>query len=308
VAQAWLEINPDWVVGDELYTAVSIAPDYIDAHLARAEYRLNRNVPEGVVKDAEGALAVNPDSGIAYYYLAAAYILLEQPVEALEAAQKAQELNPAILENYFILGQAMVENDLLVEALSPLQTYLDYVNDNGMAWYLNGLARQAAGDYESAIDDFDSAFELREDLVEVHYYKGLSLLALGDYENALERLISAGRHFPKWFDVHVALTQAYYVNEDYKNANTTIVEAKSIAKTDQQLAVFYYWRALTFEELGYLEQAEMDWNALLELPSGSIPQDLSAAAVTHLRNLAATPTIPFPSPTRYPTMTSSPYP
>jgi tetratricopeptide (TPR) repeat protein len=308
VAQAWLALNPDWVVGDELYKAVSIAPDFIGGHLARAEYRLNRNVPEGVVSDAEAVLAINPDNGMAYYYLASAYLLLDRPAEALDAAIRAQELDSTILENYVVLGQAMVENDRLVDALSPLQTYLDFVDDNGMAWYLSGRARQAAGDHAGALGDFGIAIELREDLLDIYYYSGLSYLALGDIENALKQLRIAGKLFPSWFEVQVALTEAYYKNENYKDANNTIVEAKSSAKTDQQLAFFYYWRAYTFEMMGYLEQAEMDWNALLDLPPGSAPQVLSAEAVTHLRNLAVTPTIPFPSPTHYPTMTPSPPP
>ena len=300
LAQAWLVINPYWVVGDELYKAVSMAPDFIEGHLARANYRLNRNVPEGVVNDAEAVLAINPENGMAYYYLAAAYLLLEQPTEALEAAKRAQELDPTILENYLVLGQAMIENDMSVDALSPLQTYLDFVDDNGLAWYLNGRARQAAGDHHGALDDFELASELREDLLDIYYYSGLSYMALGDLENGLYQLRIAGQHFPRWFEVQVALTEAYFRIEDYDNANKTIVEVRGSAKTDQQLAVFYYWRAYTFEMLGHREQAEMDWNALLDLPSGSVSQTLTAAAVTHLRNLAATPTIPVPSPTPTP--------
>jgi tetratricopeptide (TPR) repeat protein len=308
LAQAWLVINPDWVVGDELYKAVSMAPDFIDGHLARADYRLKRNIPEGVVNDAEAVLAINPDNGMAHYYLASAYLLLEEPTEALDAAKRAQELDPTILENYFVLGQAMIENDMLVDALSPLQTYLDFVDDNGMAWYLNGRARQAAGDHPGALGDLETALELREDLLEIYYYSGLSYMAMGDIENGLDQLRIAGEAFPSWFDVQVALTEAYFQNEDYKNANNTIIEARPSAKTDQQLAVFFYWRAYTFEMMGYSEQAEMDWNALLDLPQGSVPQTLSAAAVTHLRNLAATSTAPFPTPTHYPTMTPSPSP
>lgn len=306
LAQAWLEINPDWVVGDELYTAVSIAPDYIEGHLARAEYRLYRNVPEGVLNDAQAALEINPDNGMAYYYLASAYMLLEQYEEALEAAQKSAELDATILENYFVLAQAMVANDMLVEALSPLQTYLKYEKENGMAWFLDGRGKQAAGDHQGALDDFEVALELRPDILEINYYRGLSYMAIGDIENGLDRLQVSGQHFPKWFDVQVALVNAYYQNDEYKTANTLIVESRSLAKTNEQLAVFYYWRALTFEMMGYLEQAEMDWNALLDLPSLTTPQDLAAAAVRHLKDLEATPTAPLPTPTRYPTWTPTP--
>jgi tetratricopeptide (TPR) repeat protein len=306
LAQAWLAINPDWVVGDELYKAVSIAPDFIEGHLARAEYRLIRNVPEGVISDAQAALEVNPDNGMAYYYLASAYLLLEQYDDALEAAQKAQELDATILENYFVLAQAMAYNDMLVEVLSPLQIYLKYEKENGVAWFLNGRGRQAAGDHAGSLEDFETALELRPDLFEINYYRGLSYLAMGDVEDGLDRLKVSGQHFPNWFDAQVALTDAYYQNGDYKTANQTIIDARSLAKTDEQLAVYYYWRALTFEMMGYLEQAEMDWNALLELPSLSTPQNLAAEAVRHLQDLKATPTAPVPTPTHYPTRTPTP--
>ena len=102
------------------------------------------------------------------------------------------------------------------------------------------------------------------------------------------------------------LTDAYYQNGDYKAANQTIIDASAIAKTDEQLAVFYYWRALTFEMMGYFDQAKMDWNRLLELPSLTTPQDLATEAVRHLQGLQGTPTAPIPTPTRYPTWTPTP--
>jgi tetratricopeptide (TPR) repeat protein len=306
LAEAWLGINPDWIVGDELYTAVSLAPDFIDGHLARAEYRLNRNIPEGVVNDAKAVLAINPDNGMAYYYLASAYLLMGKNEEALEAAQKAQELDATILENYFVLAQAMVANDMLVEALSPLQTYLTYEKENGVAWFLSGRGKQAAGNYTGALEDFETALELRPDLYEINYYRGLSYMAIGDIEKALDRLKVSGQHFPKWFEAQVALTDAYYRNGDYKTANQTIIDARANAKTDEQLAVFYYWRALTFEMMGFSEQAKMDWNALLELPSLTTPQNLAAEAIRHLQGLKGTPTAPVPSPTHYPTWTPTP--
>jgi tetratricopeptide (TPR) repeat protein len=200
----------------------------------------------------------------------------------------------------------MVANDMLVEALSPLQTYLTYEKENGVAWFLSGRGKQAAGNHVGALDDFETALELRPDLFEINYYRGLSYMAVGDIENGLDRLKVSGQHFPKWFDAQVALTDAYYQNEDYKGANETIIDARGAAKTDEQLAVFYYWRALTFEMMGVLGQAEMDWNALLELPSLTTPQDLAAEAVRHLQSIKKTPTSPVSTPTRYPTWTPTP--
>ncbi|MGD8456501.1 MAG: tetratricopeptide repeat protein [Anaerolineales bacterium] len=306
LAEAWLGINPDWVVGDELYTAVSLAPDFIEGHLARAEYRLNRNIPNGVINDAKAVLDINPENGMAYYYLASAYLLQEENEEALEAAYKAQELDATILESYFILAQAMAANDMLVEALSPLQTYLTYEKENGEAWFLSGRGKQAAGNHNGALEDFTTALKLRPDLYEINYYRGLSYMAVGNIENALDRLKVSGQHFPKWFDAQVALTDAYYQSGEYKAANQTIVDARSSAKTDEQLAVFYYWRALTFEMMGFSEQAEMDWNALLELPSLTTPQNLAVEAARHLQELKETPAAPVPTPTRYSTWTPTP--
>ncbi len=308
VAQAWLAINPEWVVGDELYKAVSLAPDFIEGHLTRAEYRLQRNVPQGVINDAEMALSINPDSGLAHYYMAAAYLLLEQPVEALESAQKARELDPTIVENYLVLGKALIENGRTAEALSPIQTDLTYVEGDGMTWKILGRAQQAAGYHESALRVFEKALSLNNRLLEIYYYQGVSYLALGDSENALERFRRAADQFPDWFEAQVGLTQMLYESGEIVKANNIITNIVSLAKTDEQLAALYYWRALTFEELGYLDLAERDWNQLVDLPAGAAPPEWVDTALNHLRDLGTASTPATELPTRVPTMTPSPEP
>ena len=306
LAQAWLAINPEWIVGDELYTAISVSPDFIEAYLEKAKYWLFKDDPTTVINDAESALAINPDSGMAYYYLAAAYLMLERPVEALEAAQKAQELDATIIENYLVLGQAMVENDRVLDAMSPLQTYLSYVEDNSTAWYLHGRAKQAAGYHQDALDEFDKAVELQLDLFEVNYYRGISYMALNDLENAIYYFDVAVHQFPKWLEVHVALTEAYYINEDFELANKTIT-GYEYNMTEEQQAIFYYWRALTFERIGIPGQALSDWNFLLDLPTEATTSEMRTTALNHVQQLRATET-PTLSPSRTPVITMTPIP
>ena len=306
LAQAWLAINPEWIVGDELYTAVSVSPDFIEGHLERAKYRLNRNIPEKAIEDAEAALDVNPDSGWAYHYIAAAYLMLEQPVKALEAAHKAQKLDATIIENYFVLGQAMVENDLILDAMSPLQTYLGYVEDNSMAWYFHGLSMQTAGYHQGALDDFDKAIELQPDLFEVNYFRGISYLALNDLENAIDRLEVAVQRFPSWLDAYIALTEAFFLNEDFEQANQTITSFDS-GMTEEEQGIFYYWRALSFEGIGIPGQALSDWNFLLDLPTEATTPEMRATALKHIQILTA-PETPTLSPSRTPVITMTPTP
>ena len=90
----------------------------------------------------------------------------------------------------------------------------------------------------------------------------------------------------------------------------------SLAETNEQLALAYYWRALNFEERDEPDNAADSWQELLELPASAMPRQMRTEARERLSELrTATPTstasnTPTPSrtptPTRTPTITRTP--
>lgn len=300
VAQSLTAIDPDRAVGNDLFKAVSLDQKYIEAHLARAEFRLLRANPAGVENDSQAILAINPNHAWGYYYRAWALLESGEEEEALIAARRSQTLDPTILENYLVLGHALVENDLVDQALNPLQTYVNFVKDDGFAWFLIGRAYLATGNPQNALDAIETSVEYRQDFYEINYYRGAAYLDLGNYDQAITYLKSATAAYPDWFETYIALSEAYYRSGQVQDANGVVTNVVSLAKTDQQKARLYYWRALTFEELGFLELAERDWKLLLDLPSGVLSTQWLGEASQHLYSLGATPTPSVEVPTSTP--------
>lgn len=303
VAQAWLAINPDRAVGDSLFKAVSIDQEYIEAHIARAQFRLKLGNAEGVLNDAQAILNIDPDHGWGQYYLAWALLEFDRKEEALEAAQRSQELDPTILENYLVLGHALVENGLEADALAPLQTYLSFVEDSGLAWFLVGRAHLASGFPQNALDAIETSVQYRKDFYEINYYRGAAYLGIGEYDQAILYLDSAIEVFPTWYEAYIALTETYYLKGDVQEANNIITNLNSLANTDERKASLYYWRALTFEELDFLDLAERDWNLLIDLPPEVVPPEWFGEASQHLQDLGGSSDSPSSFPTRVPTRT-----
>jgi tetratricopeptide (TPR) repeat protein len=307
LAKASLVLNPDYAAGGDLEKAISLDPNYLEAHLARAEFRLFKKLYRQIIEeDAPNALEINPDCGLAYYYLAAAYLGIYEYKDALEAAQKSNELDLTIINNYYVLGYALIKTGAPEEAMAPLQTYITYVEDDMYAVYLLGQAQVAAGYFELGLENLLKAQEARKDLNEIQYHIGLAYLGMLEYEKAIEHLEIAIKKFPQWFELRVALAEAYYMTGEYLKANETI-NYVSGAVTDEQKAALYYWRGLSFEKLGNLDLAERDFRALLALPTDAVPEEWRSTVMEHLGSLGSEPPPPTDAgPTRVPTNTPSP--
>jgi hypothetical protein len=109
---------------------------------------------------------------------------------------------------------------------------------------------------------------------------------------------------PYSFDLNLQFGRALFTAERYEVALSTFNRAFDMAETDSQRGQIYYYRALTQEANGAAFLAVKDWQALLDLPEGSVPKEWLEAAQ---ERLGVTPS-PTPTPRRSPTPKSSPTP
>jgi hypothetical protein len=98
--------------------------------------------------------------------------------------------------------------------------------------------------------------------------------------------------------------RAMLATNDASEAYLTIIEAEKMAKTDQQKAIFLYYRALTLEGLNEQIAALRDWTALLGLPTAAMTDDIRAQARAHI--IALQSATPPPSATLTATLTRTP--
>ncbi|MBN2044325.1 MAG: tetratricopeptide repeat protein [Anaerolineales bacterium] len=299
-SRAILAMRPDAIVAGDLYKAVNIDPRFIEGYLAVADYRLKRNEPVDVQAICEQLLKIEPDHPRGLHYLAEAYLALGENELALETARRAFELDMTMQDHYYTLGRALIENGFNQEGYGYMELYtrnMEEIEDRFVLYYL-GRAFQGFDDHIRAIQHFEASYAIRRDLYEMSYYWANSLIAVGEYKDAVDRAIVPIEQTPNWFEPYVTHAQALYYLEDYDDAKEAIEAGADLAKTDEQLAVLYYWRGLIYEDLGYPLIAKQNWQKLLELSPSVVPVEFLREAQNRLLPAIPTYTPAQPTPTR----------
>jgi tetratricopeptide (TPR) repeat protein len=292
----------------DMYRARNLDPDYLEAYLWIADFRLYHGEPQESLPVLEDAVELAPENALVHHYLAETYIGLDEPEMALEEAQLAFEYDPTLVKNYRSLAQALILNDREAEAYGLIQLYMeeDGNEEDPLGLYLYGRAQQAYDLHEQAVANFEAAYEIRKDNYEMSNYWASSLIALGEYEDALKRLDVPLNRIPYWFEPFQVQAEAYYYLEYYGDAKESLEDGAEYAKTDRQLAKLYYWRGKIYGALGYPNISAENWERLLEIDSDVIPDEWLREARLQTTKEPPTPTPAEPTPTRVPTSTPRP--
>ena len=262
------EVLPD------LDSAIRNDPNLVEAYIERADYRLERNNADFAMEDITIAESLTQDSAPLYLFKAQALLVLDDNEGALEAAQRAAELDVTVLETYLVLGDALYRNGFIDEALEPLETYLSFDEENGLAWYVLGLAYQGREEHQNALFSFDRTLELNsDDLYQATYYRGLSNKIAGNREQAKVDFENAVRIFPEWFEPAIQRAIMIFEDDSPRTGYLQINATSALAETDEQKAWFHYWNAKALDEIGEADLAQNDWEALLALPEEAIPAE-----------------------------------
>lgn len=273
-ARAILSMKSDATVAGDLYKAIGLDPRYAEGYLMIAKYRLDRDEPEDALWACEQLLDFDPENSRGLHYLAEAYLALGENELALEAAQRAFELDMTMEDNYYTLGRSLIENGREQEGYGYMELYTrdneEALKDRVVLYYL-GRAFQGFDDHVRAVENFQASYKIHRGLYQMSYYWAVSLIALGEYEDAIDRVIVPIEQIPSWFEPYVAHAQALFYHEDYGDAKEVIEAGAKLAKTDPQLAELYYWRGMIYDELGYPLIAARNWEALLEISPEFVP-------------------------------------
>jgi tetratricopeptide (TPR) repeat protein len=291
-------------VRSALDRAIERDPFFAEAYLERAIYFTDKKKYEEAREDLETAIQLSPNSAPAYYQLARVYWLEEELEDALLAAEKSLELDRTNLGTFLLLGQLYEANDQIEKAVEVLELYVLYDEENADAFGVIGGAYYADGDYEKAIETLDLAIKLDARSGLAHYYRGLSYFELKDGENAINDLDKANRFLSDSFDASLALAKAHILVEHFGDCYLQVERTRSLAKTELEEALIYYWRATCHEGREDIASALDDWESLLDMPFNAETGYLRAEAREHLEELYT----PTPTSTKGPTPTKTPKP
>jgi tetratricopeptide (TPR) repeat protein len=300
-------INPKSDILDDLDRAIKIDPNMLDAYLARANYYLTREIPNYQLarSDAEVATVLSP-SPYAYIYLARAYLGLGENEEALEAAKKANELDFTNLEAYLTLAQAYIANKDFDSALAPLNTLALYEPQNSAANALLARINFEKGNYQEVIDYATRAIQKNRQDGNAYYLRGRAYMEMEEYKLAYDDLKLAQAYQPFVPETNlwrgIALLKSGQPVDAYKWLN----DVEDRMQTDEQKALWYFWRAMTLRQLVSLEAAARDFSRVLEFPEGVVSPEIREEALKYYLEIYTPTPGPTATPTFTPTIGSSP--
>jgi len=265
--------------------ALSRDPNFGEVYLDRAIFYLNHQEPELAEADLKEAEKLLPGSPLVYYYQARTYLVLDDLEKAKAAAIKANEADITSLPVYFTLGEIYVEQGDYKDALEALQTYIAYEPRSATAHALLGEAYYETGNCKTAIEVFDRAIEMDSRQRLPYKYRGLCHLEAGDSEDAESDLARAAQFYPDDFDLGLSLMQANMLQEHFGDAYLQGEVLLSLAETDQQKALAYYWRAINFEKREEPGYAADSWQELLNLPARAMTREMRDEAEEHFYDI-----------------------
>ena len=313
LARARLLADPGANVLPLLEEAVRLDPNFGEAYLERAKVKLRDNDNQGALKDLSEANSRMSNSPLVFYNLALAQ-QKEGAIElALQAAQRANQLDVTDLPTYLLLGQLHAETGNYEEANRALDIYLRYAEGDASAFLLLGKMQFNQGRYAEAIREMEKVIELDRGRREAYLYRFLSNVELGDGDAAdedIDRMIS---FYPDSFDANIAIARLHYIKERFGSAELAVTKTESLAESDEQKALVYFWSGLVYEKREKPKDAADYWQKLLELPEDAMSAEMRAEAQKRFFAIRTpTPTVTpggrTATPTRTPTPTQTPSP
>ena len=141
-------------------------------------------------------------------------------------------------------------------------------------------------EYKAAVDNLDKATTInRTGLRRFYVYRGLANLELKNIDQAVKDLEDARTFDDTSYEVNLGLVRAYYLQEKFGSAFLMVDVLKSLAETDQEIAVALYWRALIQEKRDEAKDAIKAWKALLAMDADVMTPKMRSDAEQHLKNI-----------------------
>jgi tetratricopeptide (TPR) repeat protein len=140
--------------------ALKLAPTSPDAQLNLANAFLLANQPENAIKQAETVLSVEPNSAAAYYIIGCANLRLDRPEAALKALQQSQKIDQAVTAVNFQVALAQERLGHLDDALVQLQTVVEFEPEHAAAHYRMSQILQRLGRTDEAAQELQKHREI----------------------------------------------------------------------------------------------------------------------------------------------------
>ena len=318
LARMRLLANPNFNAEFLFEEALDRDPNFGEVYLERARFYIRRGDIEDALADLEMAEKLLPGSPNVYLVYADAYLAQDDADKALEYAEKSYAADITNLPIYKLLADLYLEKQDYERALEALRIYTAYETEDALGYARLGEVYFRLGEYQFAIDAIDRVTDLsRNGYRRFYVYRGLSHLELGNIDEAVDDLEVAVQEDDRSFEARLGVARGFYLQEKFGSAFLQIDVATSLAETDDEKALMYYWRAKIQEEREEIGEAIQAWEDLLALDEDVTTPEMREEAEARLEELVIPTVTPKPgtatstprisaTPTRTPTSARTP--
>ena len=155
----------------DLTRAIALKEDFTDAYLMRARILLSMQQATEALPDVEKAITLAPEEETSYLRGR-----IHEAMGNIDAAaadyQNVLELNPFNDEAMLLVGQLLITQERLDEAITFFDEAIDLKPDFGKAYAERGRAKNLKGDKEGAFEDLKKSIELNPEGDEAQKLEG----------------------------------------------------------------------------------------------------------------------------------------
>ncbi len=167
----------------DLDRALTLKPDYVDALMARADYRFSKQDKSGALSDLDAVDRVAAKEADVRFTLAGAYASLDHPTQVIAQTDlwiAVHEQDPRLIEAYnercwarALLGQELEQALRDCNAGLRLSPHAPNLLDS------RGLVNLRRNQFDKAIDDYNAALKINPKIAWSLYGRGIAELRKG---------------------------------------------------------------------------------------------------------------------------------
>lgn len=290
----------------DIYSAVALYDNVVNVdpanstnYLERAGLKLKVNDFDGAIRDAEMALKMDCDKGVAYFYQGKAYegknnapfayrayalALRENPENPeyryrfanmafnVSRFSEAEEILSLVLDSnaadfpeaYLTRAKTRYQMGEFYSAIADSNKYIATNPKSAEAYFYSAMAKSALKNYEEALKDFNMAIKFDKDNTNYYLFRARANLALEDYKKVAsdyKKIVDIKKDSATTED-HLRVAQAEVLNDNDEEA---LLYYDIIIANDKLNDNVYLDRARLFEKMGRHYDSINDYTTVLNL-------------------------------------------
>lgn len=237
------------------------APNDPSLYVARAELFYQNDAFDEAITDLRKAITLDSTELEYHYFLADVYLDYFQSRKALEALDRALEIEPQSISTLLKLSEFQLILKKYEESFKTLDRILNLEPSNAEAYFLLGLNYKEQGDTARAINSFQETIEIDPEILDAWIFLGQLQGAIGN-KIALQYFESALLIAPQ--NIKVMHAKADYFS-DQDQLQEALGVYREITRIDPQYEQAFFNMGLLYMDLDSLVKARKQFDILVKV-------------------------------------------